>query len=293
MDDAVQQLLGYKGAAVGAWLALLFIWERTLPAATPPAGDGRFGWRRLGRNAGLWLANVGLSPLVVVPVSVWAAAHAPDWRPAWWSGWPELAVDIVVLDFWIYWWHRANHEVPFLWRFHEVHHLDHFLDSTSAIRFHFGEVLLSALVRAVVILLLGVPLSSVVTFEALVLMAALFHHSNLRLAPAVERALARVVVTPSIHWVHHHRVRRDTDSNFGTVFSVWDPLFRSRSRTARVPDMPIGVEGRAEQPLHRLLVRPFRPAANPEPSGERSPTRRWRGSDARKRGLRRKIVSTK
>lgn len=266
MDHAVQLLLGYKGLAVGAWLVLLFTLERLLPAAPPPGGDGRLGWRRLGRNAGLWLANVGLSPLVVVPVSVWAAAHAIPWRPAWWGGLPELLVDLVLLDLWIYWWHRANHEIPFLWRFHEVHHLDHFLDSTSAFRFHFGEVLISAFVRAAVIVVADVPLTSILVFEALVLIAALFHHSNLRLPPAVERALARVVVTPSIHWVHHHKVRADTDSNFGTVLSVWDPLFRSRSRTRRRPDMPIGVERRAEQPLVRLLVRPFTRTDRPEPS---------------------------
>ncbi|HET8729291.1 MAG TPA: sterol desaturase family protein, partial [Alphaproteobacteria bacterium] len=195
------------------------------------------------------------------PVSAWAATHALAWRPDWWSGWPGLVLDILLLDFWIYWWHRANHEVPFLWRFHEVHHLDRFLDSTSAIRFHFGEVLISAFVRAAVIVLFGIPLGSVLVFEALVLIGALFHHSNLRLPPTVENALSRVVVTPSIHWVHHHRVRRDTDSNYGTLFSFWDPLFRSRSRTARSPGMPIGVERRDERPLGHLLLRPFLRAA--------------------------------
>ncbi|MGH6942822.1 MAG: ATP-binding cassette domain-containing protein [Geminicoccaceae bacterium] len=48
----------------------------------------------------------------------------------------------------------------------------------------------------------------------------------------LEAALAHVVITPSIHWVHHHKVRADTDSNYGTLFSFWDPLFRSRSLTA-------------------------------------------------------------
>ena len=43
-------------------------------------------WRRLARNAALWAVNALLSPLVVLPVSSYAAAHALDWRPAWWSG---------------------------------------------------------------------------------------------------------------------------------------------------------------------------------------------------------------
>ena len=88
-----------------------------------------------------------------------------------------------LLDGLIYWWHRANHEWPLLWRFHVVHHLDRFLDATSAIRFHFGEVLISATARAGAIVLLGFPLASILAFETLVLIATVFHHSNLRLPP--------------------------------------------------------------------------------------------------------------
>jgi sterol desaturase/sphingolipid hydroxylase (fatty acid hydroxylase superfamily) len=184
--------------------------------------------------------NVALSPLAVVPISAYAAAHGLGWGPLWWRGAGALLVDLLVLDFLIYWWHRANHEVPFLWRFHGVHHLGRFLDTSSALRFHFGEVLLSALARALVILVLAIPLASVPVFETPVLMATMFHHSNLRLPPRVERALSWIVVTPSIHWVHHHRKRVDTDANYCTILSLRDPLFGSRSRTRREPDMEIG-----------------------------------------------------
>ena len=70
-------------------------------------------------------------------------------------------------------------------------------------------------------------------FEALVLTRAIFHHSDARLPPRLEAALARVIITPSIHWVHHHAIRADTDSNYGTIFSFWDPLFRSQQPDAR------------------------------------------------------------
>jgi sterol desaturase/sphingolipid hydroxylase (fatty acid hydroxylase superfamily) len=255
MQSAIQILLAWKSVAIVAWLGCLFLAERLWPASPRPPAVPR--WRRVLRNAGLFLVNIGLSPLVVVPLSAWAASHGIAWRPAWWTGWAAVLVDVVVLDALIYWWHRANHELPLLWRFHEVHHLDRFLDTTTAVRFHFGEVLLSALARGVVILLLGFPLASVLVFETVVLLASIFHHSNARLPPEVERILSRVVVTPSIHWVHHHRVRRDTDSNYGTLFSFWDRVFSSRSPTPRRPDMPIGVERRDELPLLRLLARPF------------------------------------
>jgi sterol desaturase/sphingolipid hydroxylase (fatty acid hydroxylase superfamily) len=244
-----------KGTVTLSWFALLFLAERLWPASPRPADAGL---RRLGRNGSLWIINALLSPLVVLPLTAWAAGHRAEFRPDWWSGWLGLGLDIVALDFLIYWWHQANHRLAFLWRFHEVHHLDRFLDSTSAVRFHFGEVLLSAAARAVVILLVGFPFVSVLVFEALLLCATMFHHSNLRLPSGMERRLAALIVTPSIHWVHHHAVRRDTDSNYGTLFSFWDRLFATRSPTLRSPTMPIGVEGRPEGVLPGLLARPFR-----------------------------------
>ncbi len=261
MVGAIQFLLSWKAVLVGLWLAAFFLAERLRPAAHPPErprnGEADFGLKRLGRNATLWLGNAGLSLVFVVPVSLWAASVSLDWRPDWWSGWQGLLIDLIILDLAIYWWHRANHEIPFLWRFHEVHHLDRFLDTTTAVRFHFGEVALSAGFRAVLIILLGLPIVSVLVFEILVLIAAIFHHSNLRLPRGLEGLLGRVIITPEIHWVHHRAVRRDTDSNYGTILSIWDPLFGSRSPTPRRADMKIGVERRVEQSLPRLLVRPF------------------------------------
>lgn len=243
-----------KSLPVLAWFALIFLAERWRPAARPALPQGL---RRVGRNLAFWLVNVGASVLVVMPLTAWAAGRGLAWRPDWWSGWPGTALDLLLLDVLIYWWHRANHQWPLLWRFHQVHHLDGFLDSTTALRFHVGEVLLSALARAAVVALLGFPFASVLLFEALLLIATIFHHSNLLLPPRFEAALSRFIVTPSIHWVHHHAVRRDTDSNYSSILSLWDRLFGSRSPTARSPDMAIGVEGETEQPLPQLLLRPF------------------------------------
>jgi sterol desaturase/sphingolipid hydroxylase (fatty acid hydroxylase superfamily) len=254
MEGLGEGLLAIKGVAVGAWLALLLAAERLFPAVPFPQ-SGR--WSRPARNLAFLAISALVSLAVVVPVSKWAAGLALGLRPGWATGGAGLAFDLLLLDFLIYWWHRANHRAPFLWRFHEVHHLDRFLDVTTAVRFHFGEVILSALARAGVILLFAIPLTSVLVFEALVLAGAAFHHSNLKLPPAFERALSWIVVTPAIHWVHHHRIRQDTDSNYATVLSLWDRLFGSRSPTRRTPEMEIGVEGREEQDLPRLLARPF------------------------------------
>jgi sterol desaturase/sphingolipid hydroxylase (fatty acid hydroxylase superfamily) len=252
MAEWLTEGLAWKGVAVGIWVAGFAAAERLWPAVPRPDVT-----KRLGRNLGLWLINTGLSPLIVLPLTAWAAGNSLLTRPSWWQGLAGLGLDLFLLDMLIYWWHRANHEVRFLWRFHAVHHLDATLDVSSAVRFHFGEVLLSAAARACVIVALGFPFSSVLVFEVLVLAAAIFHHSKLSLPAPIERGLALLIVTPSIHWVHHHRVRADTDSNYATILSVWDKIFGSRSRTQRTTSMPIGVEGEAELALAQLLLRPF------------------------------------
>jgi sterol desaturase/sphingolipid hydroxylase (fatty acid hydroxylase superfamily) len=261
--DPFHSLLAAKGAIIASWLVLALAVEQWRPAAPAPlwlAGYGAAWFKRWGRNLGLFALNIGLSALFVLPVTAWAALNAPWSREALAGAdvpaWAWLPLDIVLLDFWIYWWHRANHEWRFLWRFHEVHHRDRHLDATTALRFHFGEVALSALARAIVILALAIPLGSVLVFETLVLMAAVFHHSNWRIPPALEAALARVVITPSRHWVHHHNVRRDTDSTYGTIFSFWDPLIGTTTPTQRAPLMPLGVEGRDELGFTALLRSP-------------------------------------
>jgi sterol desaturase/sphingolipid hydroxylase (fatty acid hydroxylase superfamily) len=249
-----------KSLFVFSWLIAVILIENHWSAAVVPlrlAGYGLAWFARWGRNLGFFALNAGLAPLLVLPVTLFAAAN-PLWtRPDFLSFPYALPVDLLILDFWIYWWHRANHELPFLWRFHEVHHRDEFLDATSAVRFHFIEVMLSALVRAVVIFVLAIPLGSVIVFETLILLAAIFHHSNWRLPEAIEQRLSRFIITPSLHWVHHHARKSDTDSIYGTVLSAWDRLFNTGPNINRRRDMPIGVEGEEEAGLLRLIALPF------------------------------------
>lgn len=249
--------LATKAAIAGAWFLALFVAERLARAATPPASPAR-----LWRNAGLWLIVLALSPLIVAPLTAWGANQVLWRRPEWMSeGAPGaliLVVDLILLDLWAYWLHRAYHGVPAMWRLHEVHHRDEFLDTTSAVRFHVGEVVLSALLRLIPIALLALPLATVITFETVLLCATFFHHSNIRLPRRIEAALSKVVITPGIHWVHHHARWRDTNSNFGAVLSVWDRLFASKSRTERRLDMRIGVEGLEDKSFFGLILMPLR-----------------------------------
>ena len=245
----MEQIIAYKAYVVASTLILLFGLERLFPAA-----KAKWDFARLARNGSIAFINFLLGPFIVLPLSAYVALHGIGLRPSWWN----MALDLLVLDVWIYAWHRLNHVLPFLWRFHEVHHLDEALDTTTALRFHFGEVILSALVRALLIWILAIPLVTVAVFETLVVLAALFQHSNLKLPATFELFLSKIIVTPRLHWVHHHALREDTDSNYATMLSVWDILFSSRSPNGRRADMAMGVEHKSEMDLIGLLMSPFR-----------------------------------
>jgi sterol desaturase/sphingolipid hydroxylase (fatty acid hydroxylase superfamily) len=70
-------------------------------------------------------------------------------------GWAQFIAGFLLLDLSFYYWHIANHKFPWLWRFHNVHHIDPDLDVSTGLRFHFGEVLLSTLFRVVQVSLIG------------------------------------------------------------------------------------------------------------------------------------------
>ena len=250
----MEMIVQYKAAIVVAWAALFFMAERLAPATR---NRSRAPGLRLAVN-GAMIAIVALaSPLIVLPIAHWASAQ-PLWtRPPAFVGWGGLAMDILLLDLFAYWLHRAYHERPLLWRLHEPHHLDEHLDATSAFRFHLGEVVLSALLRAPLVVALAIPFVHVVIFETLLVAGAVFHHSNVKLPTRLESVLSGLVVTPSIHWVHHHAQRDDTDSNYGAIFSFWDRAFATKNPSPRTPDMKIGVEGVEEKSFFALMLAPF------------------------------------
>ena len=141
------------------------------------------------------------------------------------SGLPEIVATAVVLDLADYWWHRLNHRIPFLWRFHKAHHVDTHCDVTTALRFHPGELLISGLVKATWIVIWGPSLWGFAIFELMITAASQYHHSNIDLPDAIEPGLRLIHVTPRMHASHHSARTGSLNANFATVFSVWDRLF--------------------------------------------------------------------
>lgn len=209
-----------------AGFALFFLWESIRPFFPFFAGNVMHRGQHFVRNVvvgGVNAAGVGLlflpwwdrisemqfGLLHRIPMPVWL--HA--------------LLAILLLDCWTYWWHRANHEIAFLWRFHRMHHTDPHMDVTTARRFHPGEILFSSLLRLPLIFLLGIHLWELLLYGAIMGVIVDFHHANVALPERIDRWLRVLIVTPAMHKVHHSTYQPETDSNYTSLLSVWDRLF--------------------------------------------------------------------
>lgn len=213
-------------AALLAVLCLMLAAETVRPARA--WRDSRL--RRLGFHLAVAVSNsIVMRALVLPPLMAWAAfVHGKGWGLAGalrLSGWPEVAASVVVLDLFDYWWHRLNHKVSFFWRFHRAHHADTHVDATTSLRFHLGELVLSAGMKASWLLAWGPSALGFALFETAITAYAQFHHANLDLPDRAEGLLRLVHMTPRLHAAHHTVTLRTRDANYSTIFLWWDRLF--------------------------------------------------------------------
>jgi sterol desaturase/sphingolipid hydroxylase (fatty acid hydroxylase superfamily) len=200
---------------------------------------------------------------VALGIAAWSEAHTfglLGWLPL--PFWVQFALGFLWMDLAFYWWHRANHVYPLLWRFHNVHHIDPDMDVTTSFRFHFAETLYSTGFRIVQVGLVGITPFVYLAYELVFNLATMFHHSNLRLPFRLERLVNKVFVTPRMHGVHHSAVGPETNSNYSVVFRWWDWLHKSLRLNIPQQDIVIGVPGYllpADNRLIHLITMPFIP----------------------------------
>ncbi|GAA0487444.1 sterol desaturase family protein [Parasphingorhabdus litoris] len=139
--------------------------------------------------------------------------------------WIEIIIAFLLLDMLIYAQHIAFHKIPFLWRFHKVHHADRDLDVTSGARFHPVEAVISMAYKLLCITLIGPAAFAVFLFEVVLNAASMFNHANVRLPLGLDRAVRLFIVTPDMHRVHHSVIERETNSNYSFFLTLWDRMF--------------------------------------------------------------------
>lgn len=247
-----------------AAVALGVLW---LLEAAVPMFEGRKNRVRHGAaNLGLGLANAAVAAILLAGVAllVTEVAHSRSIGLLHWlqlDGIWGTVLALVLFDLWQYLWHRMNHRISFLWRFHAVHHADRDLDASSGLRFHTGEIILSSLARLLVLPLLGMTVGQLLIYEAILLPVILFHHSNVRIPARFDFFLRWLIVTPWMHWVHHSQHQPETDSNYSSVLSLWDRIFGSYRRIADPTTLALGLAGTDRRDwgtLPGMLAMPFR-----------------------------------
>ena len=217
----------------------LLVWETLQPYMSQFAQD-RSGSKDRGRHAA-WNLGVGIvNSVMVALLFVWLWQATTRWAAS--AGPARLIAAVLLLDFWTYWWHRLNHRLPWLWRFHRFHHTDQKMDVTTATRFHSVEIGLSSLLRVPVLLMVGATMGELAIYEISMFLVVQFHHANIALPDRIDRVIRWFIVTPMMHKVHHSVRRVEADSNYGSLFTWWDRWFGSWKILSSPHRIRFGVE---------------------------------------------------
>jgi sterol desaturase/sphingolipid hydroxylase (fatty acid hydroxylase superfamily) len=204
-------------------------------------------WKQARRTA-----NLGLTALSFI--SNWllaslAATAALALRPAGlmaqlaWPAWVEIVAGIVVLDFSVgYLSHRAMHLWPVMWRFHQIHHSDPFVDVTTTYRTHPVETVWRFLFAIVPVWLLGIPAQAVLIQRLLQATNGIIEHADIRLWAPLDRVLSLFWVTPNVHKIHHSREVSETNSNYANLLTIYDRVLGTYTPANRATSVVYGLD---------------------------------------------------
>jgi sterol desaturase/sphingolipid hydroxylase (fatty acid hydroxylase superfamily) len=212
--------------------------------------------RRLG-NTGFWIVNLLLAAFIFEApgrfrpeLEALAGINFPSWPIA--AAGLSFAAGFLLLDLMRYLVHRCEHTVPFLWRFHALHHSDPDVDVTTSVRHHPVEYVLASAVYWLAVIVLDIPAVVVLSHGLAVFGTAAVQHGNIRLPLGLERWLQPLLVTPDMHRIHHSIEFSRVNWNYGAVLSIWDRLFGTLTRMTREEHEKI-VFGVSELPRREAL----------------------------------------
>jgi sterol desaturase/sphingolipid hydroxylase (fatty acid hydroxylase superfamily) len=171
------------------------------------------------------VVNLEKPLLVAALIGVTATLSDAVGGSIWPGEWPlllQLFLMLLIAEFGRYWIHFAAHKVPWLWRFHAVHHSPNRLYFLNAGRFHPVEKVIFQLPEVVPFIVLGTNVETITLYFTFNAIHGLFQHSNIQ-----QRLgwLNYVFSLPELHRWHHSKNIEESDRNFGNNLIVWDLLF--------------------------------------------------------------------
>ena len=198
---------------------------------------------RITVNFGLGAINSMLASIWTIAITQFVTLPLIDFRLVAMIPNPVIAgiLSFLMLDLYMYFWHRSMHRVPLAWRFHRLHHTDRSMNVSTAYRFHPIEIISSSIPKLILIWLLGISSDYVLIYELVFTVVVALHHSNLAISESIDRLLALVIITPNLHRIHHSQVVTETNSNYGSVLSWWDKVFRTNNDRDDVINIQLGL----------------------------------------------------
>lgn len=165
------------------------------------------------------------SPVVQLAISGAAIALAGGGLQVWpnhWPLWLQVPLALVLGEFGAYWWHRATHEVPLLWRFHKVHHSPTRLYWLNATKFHYLDVTILQSLTVLPVLILGANQTTVLFITLFSIFHGYWQHGNTRqdLGP-----LNYLFSSAELHRWHHNQDPAVANHNYGSNLILWDWVF--------------------------------------------------------------------
>ena len=134
----------------------------------------------------------------------------------------QIIVIMVLTDLVQYWFHRMFHQIPWLWKFHAVHHSARCMDWLASARMHFIEIALLRGITALPMFTLGFDPAAIQVYILIVYFYSSFVHANLIWN---FKAVEKLLVTPRFHHWHHGKEKEAIDVNFAIHFPLYDRLF--------------------------------------------------------------------
>lgn len=178
-----------------------------------------------------------------------------------WPGWVQFLVFFVLKDFLEWNVHRWLHRVPWLWRFHQLHHSIEQLDWAATFRSHWGEIIIYKVIIYLPLVILGVNDQVVFALVVCSLLVQEMNHANLKWDGG---PLRYVINSPRFHaWHHDLELHGGDGQNFGVNLTIWDWMFGTAHwpKDVEAPQR-YGFDGMASYPksFWGRLWTPFLPA---------------------------------
>lgn len=235
-------ILHYRNYLVGGVFAIIFLWENIIPQRK----FSNIFLHNL-KNFGYGAINLTISfggGYYFSKYLDWSHVHN-KFSICFASYKWQVIISILCADILMYWWHRFNHTIYFLWKFHALHHQDEAMNSTTAVRFHIIELLFSFIFRAVFYPLLGIDSTILLLFSTLHFMMIVFHHSNVYITDKIDLIIRLFITSPGMHRIHHSNKWQETNSNYTSILSCWDWIFRTYVKKSE-KDIQFGIPANLE-----------------------------------------------